>query len=408
MRTWIGMVVGLLAVIGLGLAQTVHAYELANKESYRLAVGEVVDADLYITAETITIDGTVRGDLVALARVIEINGTVEGDLIAAAGSIIINGTIGDDVRVGANGIRIAGSIGDDLIAAFGGGDATTQLPFDTGPAMSGLALTTDGQVGGSLLLFGGAADLLGRVQGDVQVAVGVLTLAGKVAGDVQAQVGELRIADNARVAGALAYTAEREMPIPPGSVEGRVRFTLAEPESGQPDQQGDGFLGGLVALGLRLIGFTLLALLLLRFVPDSIGKPAEALAARPLNAVLYGLVVAVSFVLIPIATLVIAGLLGVFMGGLAGVMAAILVFALFTLIWILSPLVTGLWLGQRLNTITGREQGDLVGLIGGILLLATLSAIPLAGWVIALASFLLALGGLLLVRQSNYPSLVAA
>ncbi len=408
MRTWMNVVVGLLAVIGLGLAQTVHAYELVDEDSYRLGVGEVVDNDLYITAETITIDGTVRGDLVALARVIEINGTVEGDLIAAAGSIIINGTIGDDVRVGANGIRIAGSIGDDLIAAFGGGDAMTQLPFDTGPAMSGLALTTDGQVGGSLLLFGGAADLLGRVQGDVQAAVGVLTLAGKVAGDVQAQVGELRIADNARVAGALAYTAEREMPIPPGSVEGGVRFTLAEPESGQPDQQGDGFLGGLVALGLRLIGFALLALLLLRFVPDSIGKPAGALAARPLNAVLYGLVVAVSFVLIPIATLVIAGLLGVFMGGLAGVMAAILVFALFTLIWILSPLVTGLWLGQRLNTITGREQGDLVGLIGGILLLATLSAIPLAGWVIALASFLLALGGLLLVRQSNYLSLVAA
>lgn len=187
-----------------------------------------------------------------------------------------------------------------------------------------------------------------------------------------------------------------------------MSFTLAEAKSSQPDQQGDGFLGGLVALGLRLIGFMLLALLLLRFVPDSIGKPAGALAARPVNAVLYGLVVAVSFVLIPIATLVIAGLLGVFMGGLAGVMAAVLVFALFTLIWILSPLVTGLWLGQRLNTVTGREQGDPVGLIGGILLLATLSAIPLAGWVIALASFLLALGGLLLVRHSSYPSLVTA
>lgn len=215
MRTWIGMVVGLLAIMGLGLAQTVYAYELVNKDSYRLAVGEVVDNDLYIAAETITIDGTVRGDLVAMARVIEINGTVEGDLMAAAGSIIINGTIRDDVRVGANGIRIAGSIGDDFIAAFGGGDAMTQMPFDTGPAMSGLALTTDGQVGGSLLLFGGAADLLGRVQGDVQAGVGVLTLAGKVAGDVQAHVNELRVADNARVAGALAYTAEREMPTRP-------------------------------------------------------------------------------------------------------------------------------------------------------------------------------------------------
>ncbi len=408
MRIWIGMIVGLLTIMGLGLAQTVHAYELVNKDSYRLAVGEVVDDDLYIAAETITIDGTVRGDLVAMARVIEINGTVEGDLIAAAGSIIINGTVGDDVRVGTNGIRIEGTIGDDLIAAFGGGEGMAQLPFDTGPAMSGLALATEGQVGGSLLLFGGAADLLGQVQGNVQAAVGVLTLAGKVTGDVQAQIDELIIADTARIAGALAYTAEREMPIPPGSFEGGVSFTLAEADADQPDQQGAGFLGGLVALGLRLIGFTLLALVLLRFVPDSIGKPAAALAAHPFNALGYGLLVAVSFVLIPIATLVIAGLLGLFMGGLAGVMAVILVFALLTLIWILSPLVTGLWLGQRLNSATGREQGDLVGLIGGILLLATLSAIPLAGWVIALASFLLALGGLLLVRRSSYPSLVMA
>ncbi|NJL04453.1 MAG: hypothetical protein HC911_05970 [Chloroflexaceae bacterium] len=49
-----------------------------------------------------------------------------------------------------------------------------------------------------------------------------------------------------------------------------------------------------------------------------------------------------------------------------------------------------------------------MGLIGDILLLATLSAIPLAGGVIALASFLLALGRLLLVRHHSYPSLVTA
>ncbi|HMQ54756.1 MAG TPA: hypothetical protein PKE64_09365 [Anaerolineae bacterium] len=76
-------------------------------------------------------------------------------------------------------------------------------------------------------------------------------------------------------------------------------------------------------------------------------------------------------------------------------------FGTLVLIWFLSPLVTGLWLGRHLNLALGRAPDYLPILIGGVLILALLGRVPLLGWLVYLVSFIFALGGLLLARRSG-------
>jgi cytoskeletal protein CcmA (bactofilin family) len=68
-----------------------------NQASVTIGAQEVINDDLYLSAETVTIDGTVKGDAVVAATQITLNGTVEGDLIAVGRIITVNGTVNDDV-----------------------------------------------------------------------------------------------------------------------------------------------------------------------------------------------------------------------------------------------------------------------------------------------------------------------
>ena len=84
--------------------------------------------------------------------------------------------------------------------------------------------------------------------------------------------------------------------------------------------------------------------------------------------------------------------LAIGIAALAGVLA---------LLWFLSPLITGLWIGRQLAMALGRETNDLAALIGGVLLLALLGRIPFVGWLVSLVSFVLALGALIVARRAG-------
>jgi hypothetical protein len=76
-------------------------------------------------------------------------------------------------------------------------------------------------------------------------------------------------------------------------------------------------------------------------------------------------------------------------------------FGVLAMLWFLSPLITGLWLGRRLATALGREANDLAALLGGVLLLALLGRLPFVGGLVSLASFVLALGALIVARRAG-------
>ena len=95
------------------------AAEFRSNDRAVVEADEVIEDDLYIFGDEVTIDGVVKGDVIAFGRVIRMNGTIEQDFIAAGLAIVISGEVGDDVRVAAQVLKIEKDaiIADDLIAA---------------------------------------------------------------------------------------------------------------------------------------------------------------------------------------------------------------------------------------------------------------------------------------------------
>ncbi|NCC32193.1 MAG: polymer-forming cytoskeletal protein [Chloroflexia bacterium] len=391
-----------LCVGGLALlvSRPAIAAELANTEVYRLEAGQVVTSDLIVTAGEVYIDGTVEGDLVAFAGLVEVNGRIEGDLLAFAGEVRINGVVGDDLRAGAAGVIIHGEVGDHVLAAAGGGDGPAGFvpPIGGRTVQQGFVVASDARVGGGVIVAAGGVQLDGTVGDDVLVAAGSAMLGGTVEGNAQLSVGALDVADTARVTGQLTYTAPEELSLP-DEVAAAVRF---EPEATSTTTGGgSSLLSQALRLLLVLLGFTGAAWLLLRFAPQALATPAGAIMMSPGKALLYGLVAALLLVGLPLLSTLIAALLVLFWGPLPGIMFVLFLVGAVALLWTLSPLVTGLWLGQAIFQATGRYASRLASLMLGVTVIVLLGMVPFVGWFVYLLSFLLAIGGTLLARNAT-------
>lgn len=395
------------------LVGPVFAGEFAEGEIYRLEAGQVVEDDLTVTAQEVYIDGTVQGDLVAVAAYIEVNGVVEGDLMAGAAEVRINGTVQDDARVAGAGVTLAGSVGDDLYAAAGGSGAFTVTPVAGRTVSQGLRVEPGATVGGAAYLGGGDVFMAGSVEEDLGVAAANLSLTGDVGGDANLAVSRLAISDSASVAGTLSYSSEREAAIPPG-VAPDVRFEQrVAQDTSAPAQSTAARVGWQAARTLLvLLGFALLGWLLLRFAPAALRRPADALAARPGQAALYGIAALAILFAVPVLSGLIFLAVLLFWGWFPAVMFAVLLTAALVLAWTLSPLVTGLWVGRSLTAALGRGLSDIAALLAGVALIVLASLLPWVGWLVGLVSLTLALGGLIAAGRGTYdapaPTLTAA
>lgn len=398
-RKWsVVLLVGLLLWVITGSA--IAAEFAGNEEVYRLAAGEVVNDDLYVGSGEVYIDGTVKGDLFVFGGYIEINGVVEGDLFAVGGGVVIRGQVMDDARIAGAGLEISGQVGDDLFAAGGGGQAmAVPMQFGVRSIPQGVRLEPGAEVGGDAVIAGGGGRIAGRIAGDLMAGMGTLELAGQVGGDADLQVASLRVDEESRVGGILRYSSPDESNIP-GEVSGTIRYEAPQ----AAEEAAAGLVGQIVGWFVRtlliLAGFALLGWLLLRFAPGLLTTPAAAIQERPLESGIYGLLAGVLLIFIPILSVLLVVLMWIFWGTFPALAMAAFLFASLALVWLFSPLITGLWLGQLVVERAGRTLSLTGALLVGVLLIALIGRIPIVGWLVYLVSFALALGGVLRARRA--------
>ena len=394
-RFW--LIVALGVALSVTVTQTARAAAFASTDVYRLPKGQVITDDLYIAASEIYIDGTVEGDLIAAGRTIVINGTVTGDALLAGASIQMNGRVDGDMRAAGAEVAVAGTVGEDLIAGGGGG---TMIPFAAGeqPLTPGVHLAERVRVGGDAVLGAGAGSVDGMIVRNLWLGMGTATLAATVGGNAEIATNSLSVADTAHISGALRYTSTVPNPTLE-AIAATAQYTPPTPEQ-RPDPLA-AFLDWLLRTALVLAGFALLAWLTLRLTPRLLTGPASVLAAQPGRAGLYGLLAALLFIFLPLASALLIVAMVLFWGWFPGVVLGLALFSVLAMLWFLSPLITGLWLGRRLATALGREANDLAALLGGVLLLALLGRLPVVGWLVSLVSFVLALGALIVARRAG-------
>jgi len=413
-RTW--LLLPLIAAGSLAVAASIPGeVQLKGGETVTVAADEVVPDDLYASGDTVRIEGTVRGDLVAAGREIVIDGIVEGDILAAGQSVTISGTVGDDARIAGQVLHLGPNarLGDDLVAAG--------FSLETEPGSG---------VGGTARFFGYQALLAGEVAEGLGGSMGALELAGTVQGDVDVEVGPrgegappifwptpvpipsvapgLAVADGARVGGALRYQSPTEGAIgSAATVDGGIDF-----EEKTAEAEAEPSLLEQIACGARRFASLLLVgALLLWLAPAWLGSLAEAVRAKPLPSLLWGIVflavAAVAVLAIALVTALGAMILGVAtLGGLVatviggGILTELaLVIGVLVIAVYLPTVVVGLAGGGLVLGRGGAASGDggakrFAALALGVLVLLLLIAIPYLGKLIGILVLLLGLGSL--------------
>ncbi len=406
----LGVALGMVGVMLAMAAGTASAAEVAGGDAYHLPRGEVIADDLYVGGGEVIIDGTVNGDLVVAGGYVEVNGVVTGDLIAAGGAVVLTGAVQDDVRLAGGAILVSGSVGDDLFVAGGGGwPGAIALPVTIGNRSlpQGVQVMPGASIGGDAYVVGGQGTVAGSVGGDLFVGMENAVFSGHVAGNATLTAQSVTVGDGAQVQGVLTVSARSSSPVPEG-VAATVR-TEAFPVNDATAKASPNLvvrgLWWLLRTALLLIGLAATGWLVWKLAPRAIERPAATMEEHPMIAALYGLVAAVAVLPVSAALVFLAALFWNWFPG--GVVMAAFTFGLSALVWLLSPVVTGLWLGRKLAAATGWVHGDLPSLLLGVAVIVivgrVISLVPCVGGLtfgaIYLVSFALAVGGLLLARQ---------
>lgn len=384
-----------LALLGLvfGSSKTVFAAEVVEQDIYFVAADTVIKNDLYVSANEMIIEGRVDGDVFFVGSFAEISGEIDGDLMGIAAGFEISGRVADDVRLLTSSVVVSGEIGGDLVSS-GGGGASLPTPGSTGSRnLTQGIFVKQGRIGGDMLVGGGLVELAGQIDGNVRGTITSLVLREtEIAGHVNLGLSTVEIDDASRVLGedGFQYTSAAPLNVP-SSVSETIVFDQIEP------QTINWFARVRRAVG-ALAGFALLGFLLLRYRPQWLIAPAAVMTTSPVRCFFTGLIVAVAFLFLPILTIILSIGVGLFWGVLSGIAAGGFLFLGLILIWTLSPLITGIWLGQRFS-----QQPFQAMLIGAAVLVA-LTLIPALGAGFATVTFMFALGALILSpRMTQLP-----
>ena len=409
----------LLLALPVGLlTASPAAWAMETRSGDRVVIGsnEDINDDLYVAANEIVVDGTVRGDLIAIGNSVRVNGAVRQDVIAAGRSVEIGGTVGHATRIA----------GQTLLVSKG-----AQVDGDLLAAGYSLQNQRGSTVGGTLAYTGYQALLEGNVDGDLQGALNALELGGEVGKNVDVQVdGQggggppfvsttpsevpvptvqpgLTLTDSAKVGGDLNYESSAEAQISPdaqigGQVNPTIRTTQQEEKTTTP-------VANVVFSILRsFVALLLVGLLLVWLVPRWLRRRAGTVLDRPLASFGWGVLAFIGFlalgIAILLATILLTIIFGVLtLGGLVLLFIALGVLAEAVLVTVF--LVSTNYVAQVIVSFLagvlvlegfrpGRDTGRVLPLVIGLILYVILRAIPWLGFIVGLAVVLLGLGAL--------------
>lgn len=397
------------SVVVLFLSAQAGAAEFKTGKEVTIEKDEIIDDDLYMTGETMTVKGTVKGDVVASGKVVRIEGVVEGDVMAAGQAVVIDGEVRDDVRIAGMTLKLgeAANVGDDLF--------TAGFSFES---------AAGSRVGGKTVVTGYQALIEGEHLEDLQAALVGLRIEGRVAGNVDAAVESeagpawwtqfmqspvplptvdpgLALGSAAEVGGDLSYKSKGGADIADSArVDGETRHDVQETAEAPK-----------VSIGQRLgkvlrwfVALFLFGAILLWLVPDKMNGVAKAVLDRPVASLGWGVITLLGFplamTLVLVVTLVLAMIFGFMtlgkMAALVVILGLLLEILLAVKLWIavafLAPVIVSFAGGRFLMTRDGAvEKSRYLSLLVGLALLALFSVVPYVG---ALVCWLVVLVGL--------------
>ncbi len=418
-----------LLVLGMfGLAQGVQAVEF--EDDGVIAADEVIDDDVFISSDTIIVDGTVNGNLIGTGGQIFVNGNVNGDVIISGGHATIQGRVNGNVGFTGGELRIGGSVRGSLF--FLGSSMVLEPSGMVGRNLffNGFSLETQPEslIRQDVLVSGFQGLLAGQVGRDVQAEVAALQLDGVIGRDVKAKVSEpgtdsfpvglswpnmpppvdtgLRVAEDADIGGTLLYISSAEQAEAIRSAPGGGVVYQAPEE---PVERTDfaWVAGQWMLTRMRdLITLLVIGALVMWRVPAVLSRAADRARTKPLASAGWGLAVLIGGSVGALVLVVVILIVGIMLGvitlgdlslatlgiGFSGLTLALVLF------WLLgaygSKLIVSYLVGDwLLRRALPRYASSPVWVLGvGILLYILVRSIPVLGGLFGLVATLVGLG----------------
>ncbi len=265
-KHWKVFICSLLAVVLLG--GTVIA--LAAEDNPIIRAGQTREGDVIAGGVSITNDGVILGDFIAGVQTLTNTGEVEGDLIAGASQINVSGKIGGSLRVGAAEARVNCSIERNAMV-FG---STVTIGENT-------------VIKRNAYYLGGIVNASGRVLGNTSIHASNVTLGGIYEGDVTIndmnEGTSLKLLPGTIIKGKLTYEGITKFEVPDDVQVGSYSFIKIEPVNNTKNQPSFS-LWSFIKKIFTLLVYYLFALLIYKLFPRFFVRSGDFIGAKPLNS----------------------------------------------------------------------------------------------------------------------------
>lgn len=388
----------LVCVSLLFIVPAANAQEIYGGDA--LPTGESVANDIVLVGDQVFLNGSVEGDAILLGRTISISGDVDGSLIAMGENIVVNGT--------ATGTTYVLGLNLDLLS---GAELGRNLYFVGGS----ITADPESSVGRDLRVLAMGARLAGTVERDTRMVVGLFQIARALGQRINLMTtGQNLDGSTPTVAGAgdlLQLMAASPVAL------GQAAQTAPQAQDEEPDgATADDQVREYIVSHLQdLASLLIVGILLIWFRPAWLNGWAAAVRQKPLAAVGWGFVAYIvgfagAGLLFALVIAVGVGLLWTTLTGLSFTWTGIavsawgFVFSTFVLlVAFVSKIIVGYLIGLLiLQRFAPRSAARMfLPLLLGAVLFILVSAMPYFGWVFALVSTFLGLGGVWLLRTQS-------
>jgi hypothetical protein len=445
------LIVSLVFILVLSAVGTVSAAEFPKGET--IPEDKTIDDDVFISGNNVVIDGTINGILFAGGETVTLNGVVNGDAVLVGETIIVSDSavVDGNLAIAGADITMEGSVSGSVLGASAAMQLGEKADVGRNFYYGGFSLTTKaGSIVGKDLLSGNYQSLLsGAIARDLKIGAGAVELNGTVGRNAVLEVGDaqdpeesmawmqfnpylsqyvpvvvepgIRVADSASIAGTMSYisTADQTKALQ-GITSGKVTYRTPVPmestarfdysaDKVQPFDEGYPnvvWRMGVMNVARNLIKLMALGALTLWLLNKPFKKITDAAYKEPLKAMGWGFVViAVGFLsslVLPLVFIMVGVIIGfvslgsllyVWFGiiGVAYLLASMLFFfAIFTLSKVIAAYMFGKWIMQAV--FKEKKEKVWLNLLIGVFLYVIIRAIPVVGWLAALAATLIGTG----------------
>ena len=329
---------------------------------YTLDTQSIVEDDLYVSGDSVKINGVVDGDLIVFGNNILVDGTVTGDLYLFGSTVSVSGNVyGNSVLAGST-VKTQGTYAGNLFF---------------GAMMSDIS----GSISKDVMGFAGTVNLDGTITDDVRIASGQINSTATVGGDFLVETENYTIDEN-DVTGQLILGIQQ---LWPQQKEEKLQLSIND------------FLG--FNLGLAVVGFLgmyVVGVLLIMGAPVKTLKIEKRIIAswsEFLKSFAIGIVILFTIPL-PIFFLILT-LVGV---PLAFLIIGILLFlAIFGTIWAESAI------GQKILQLTKqKDNGRLISLLIGRLISSIVKLIPIINGIYGVSLIAVTIGSVVRTKYDSF------